>query len=298
MRKTLIVIGGPTASGKSTVAIKLAEYFDTDIINADSRQVYKELEIGVNKPSKQELDDIRHHLVGHVSIHTEYNAGLFEKDALECISKIFNTKEIAILVGGTGLYIKAVLDGIDDFPDVSEESIRKVNTLYLDQGLVGLQNELLSLDPKYAEEVDMHNIRRITRALEVLYTTGKKFSDWRTHQIKNRDFVSIPLFIDEDRKILYNTIDQRVDHMIEAGLEQEAKNLYPFKNLKSLQTVGYAEWFDFFDGKISRSEAIDKIKQHTRNYAKRQWTWWKKLKWKSFHRNEINEILKYIDLYR
>lgn len=294
--KILIAIGGPTASGKSKVAMELARHFHSEIINADSRQVYKEMNIGVNKPSEEELKTIHHYLIGHKSVFKEYNAGRYEQDALAAITHTFATHDIAILIGGTGLYINAVLNGIDSFPDISGEIKDKVSKLFESGGLEALQNKLLETDPEYAAVVDFKNPRRIARALEIVFTSGLPYSSFKQNQIKSRDFKTITIFIDKDRKSLYNIIDERVDQMIQQGLKEEAKALFPYRYLKALQTVGYSEWFDHFDGKISEIETIEKIKQHTRNYAKRQWTWWRPLHWPSFESNQLTQILNYINL--
>jgi tRNA dimethylallyltransferase len=295
-KKSLIVVGGPTAAGKSAVAIALAKLYSTEIINADSRQVYAELNIGVNKPTKEELLNISHHLIGHVSIHQDYNAGLYEWDALNVINSIFQRNQTAVLVGGTGLYIKAVIQGFDEFPQVSTEIKKELNELYTLYGLEFIQQRLIEVDPEYAAEVDLHNPMRILRALEVSLSSGEKYSSLRARNSKNRNFKVIPVFISKDRTELYKIIDERVDFMVEKGLKQEAFSLSAYKHLKALQTVGYTEWFDFFEGKLSESEAINKIKQHTRNYAKRQWTWWKPWAWPEFEASQLDKIQQYIDL--
>ena len=295
-KKALIVVGGPTAVGKSAVAMALARHYQTDIINADSRQVYAELNIGVNKPSDSELKVIPHHLLGHVSVRSEYNAGIYEKEALQSIQSIFLTKNTAVLAGGTGLYIKSVIEGLDEFPIVSAGIKAEINDLYTNRGLEYIQQKLKELDPEYASEVDLYNPMRITRALEIIYTSGNTFSALRIKSKKDRDFNVIPVFIQKERQELYKIIDQRVDQMVDQGLKEEAYSLFPFKQLKALQTVGYVEWFDHFEGKTSETEAISKIKQHTRNYAKRQWTWWKPWAWPSFEANDLDKIIRYIDL--
>lgn len=295
-KKSLIVVGGPTAAGKSAVAIALAKIYDSEIINADSRQVYAELNIGVNKPSAEELGQIPHHLLGHVSIHQEYNAGLYERDALDVIHSVLNRKNTAVLVGGTGLYIKAVIQGLDEFPQISPEIKKELRELYALYGLEFIQQRLIDVDPEYAAEVDLHNPMRILRALEVTLSSGEKYSSLRARNSKNRNFEIIPVFIGKDRTELYKLIDERVDLMVEKGLKKEAFSLSSYKQLKALQTVGYTEWFDYFEGKLSESETISKIKQHTRNYAKRQWTWWKPWAWPGFESSQLDQIQRYIDL--
>lgn len=295
-KKSLIVVGGPTAAGKSAVAIALAKIYDSEIINADSRQVYSELNIGVNKPSAEELEQIPHHLLGHVSIHQEYNAGLYERDALDVIHSVLKRKNTAVLVGGTGLYIKAVIQGLDEFPQISPEIKKELREWYALYGLEFIQHRLIDVDPEYAAEVDLHNPMRILRALEVTLSSGEKYSSLRARNSKNRNFEIIPVFIGKDRTELYKIIDERVDLMVEKGLKKEAFSLSAYKQLKALQTVGYTEWFDYFEGKLSESEAISKIKQHTRNYAKRQWTWWKPWAWPGFEASQLDQIQRYIDL--
>ena len=293
--KSLIVIGGPTGVGKTNVAIALAQYLNCEIINADSRQVYQELSIGVNKPSQDQLNQAKHHLIGHVSIHDTYNAGRFELDALNIIDDLYSTNEKAILVGGTGLYIRAVLEGLDEFPTISQEIKSKVEDIYIRTGLEGLQKKVEVYDPEYFNKVDQKNSRRLSRALEVYYATGIPYSQSINKQIKERSFKSIPLFINDTRITVYNKIDQRVDDMILQGLQSEVEKLLPNRNLKSLETVGYKEWWDYFDGTVNQAHVIDKIKQHTRNYAKRQWTWWKPLQWPSFHPDQLQEMIEYIN---
>jgi len=295
-RKTLITVGGPTAAGKSAVAMYLARHYQTEIVNADSRQIYAELNIGVNKPTAAELSTIPHHLIGHVSIHSDYNAGIYEKDALQSIQSIFLRKNMTVLAGGTGLYIKSVIEGLDQFPNVVTEIKAEINELYSSMGLEYIQQRLKESDPEYASEVDLHNPMRIMRALEIIYSSGEKYSALRIKNKKDRDFIIIPVFIEKERSELYKIIDYRVDEMVKSGLKEEAFSLYPFKSLKALQTVGYVEWFDHFDSKTSELEAITKIKQHTRNYAKRQWTWWKPWAWPSFESNDLDRIISYIDL--
>jgi tRNA dimethylallyltransferase len=293
--KTLIVIGGPTGVGKSTMAIKLAQHLKTEVINSDSRQIYAELNIGVNKPTPDDLLKVPHHLIGHVSIHDEYNAGTYESDALKAIDQVFLNHQTAILVGGTGLYIRAVTEGLDDFPDIDSSIKKTVAEIYALEGLSGLQQKVGDLDPDYYDAMDKDNPRRLLRALEVILQSGNTYSEQRSKKIKSRPFKIIRVFMDEDRTFLYQQIVIRVEQMITSGLEQEALKLYPYKHLKSLQTVGYSEWFDYFDGKCTKSEAIQKIMQHTRNYAKRQWTWWKPLGWPTFRGSQTADLIRYVD---
>lgn len=293
-RKHLIVIGGPTATGKSQVAVELALHFQCEIISADSRQVYAELNIGVNKPTPAQLNVIPHHLIGHISIHQKYDAGNYENDALYRLNELYKDNDIAILVGGTGLYLRAVLEGLDSFPQVDEEVVNQLKLIHVESGLKVLQDELMLLDPEYYDRVDRQNPHRLIRALAVIRSSGVKYSEFLTKQSGERDFIPIPVFLNEERSKLYHKINQRVDEMIAQGLEQEVRFLLPFKDLNALQTVGYREWFLHFEGKISKEEAVDKIKQHTRNYAKRQWTWFKPLQWPEYHANEVPVMISYI----
>ena len=292
--KTLIVIGGPTGVGKSDLALKLAVHLNTEIINADSRQIYKELNIGVNKPEEKEMLQVPHHLIGHVSIHEEYNAGQYEQEALKVLAAIFEKKNTAILVGGTGLYIRTIIEGLDYFPDINPGIKKEVHDLFIESGIGALQLKVAALDPDYYATMDQHNPRRLSRALEVIIQTGVTFTQQRTLKVKARPFKILKFFIEEDRVSLYRKLNARVDQMILMGLEQEALDLYPHKYLKSLQTVGYSEWFDHFDQKITRQQAIDKIKQHTRNYAKRQWTWWKPLGWPTIKSGQSTHLLQQV----
>ena len=290
----MIVIGGPTATGKTQVAVELAQYFQGEIISADSRQVYAELNIGVNKPSPAQLAAVRHHLIGHVSIHQKYDAGNYEKDALLRLNDIYKDKDLAIVAGGTGLYLRAILEGLDIFPQVDETEVNKLKNIYLENGLTPLQDELNLRDPAYYLQVDKQNPHRLIRALSIIRSSGVKYSEFLTHQSRDRDFEPIPIYLNEERKKLYQKINHRVDEMVEQGLENEARDLFPFMQLNGLQTVGYREWFMHFEGKISREEAIEKIKQHTRNYAKRQWTWFKPLQWPEFHADDIPSMINHI----
>lgn len=293
--KTLIAIGGPTGVGKTAVAIALALHYGCEIINADSRQIYNELHIGVNKPDKNQLLQVKHHLIGHISIRQSYSAGMYEHDALNAIATSFLHHDKIILVGGTGLYMKAVLQGLDEFPGIPDEIKLKVDAIFQEEGLEGLQKLVSLIDPVYYKAADQKNPRRLSRAIEVFLSTGKPYSEQRNNQIKARDFRAITLFIDDERQKVYDQINRRVDDMIHAGLKEEVSSLLPFKQYKSLETVGYREWWDFFDGVEKESIVIDKIKQHTRNYAKRQWTWWNPLQWPSFAPYDVYKIIEYID---
>ena len=276
IKKKLIVIGGPTASGKTALAIHLAQQHNTEIVSADSRQFYKEMSIGTAKPTHKELAQAKHHFIGNLSIHDAYSVGDYERDALFILNKIFEKNDTAIMVGGTGLYIRAVCEGLDTFPDVPLSIKQEFEAIFENEGIEPLQKLLQEVDPHYFNEVDVQNPMRLMRALSVWKASRQPFSSFRSSTKAVRDFEPIYQTIQLPRPILYDRINRRVDAMITEGLLEEAKALHPFKHLNALQTVGYSELFDYFDNKMSLEEAIDKIKQHTRNYAKRQVTWFKK----------------------
>jgi tRNA dimethylallyltransferase len=274
--KTLLVILGPTASGKTELAIKVAQGLGTEIISADSRQFYKELSIGTAKPSFEQLALVKHHFIGHISIHDRYNISRFEKDSIELLQQLFKEHDVVVMCGGSGLYIDAVCNGIDEQPD-HDPAIRKLLTdRYKEQGIGYLQAELLILDPAYYGQVDLSNPNRLIRALEVCLITGKPFSSFRKGNGTKRDFRVVKLGIDIPRNELVERINARVDRMMEDGLEQEAKEYIGERHLNALNTVGYKELFEYFDEKCSLPEAIEKIKTNTRRYAKRQMTWFRK----------------------
>ena len=274
--KNLIYIAGPTGIGKTDLSIEIAKKFNTDIVSCDSRQFYKELKIGTSPPSYSQLKEVKHHFIHHKSIHDVYNVGKYEKDAITVINDLFKEKDNLILVGGSGLYADSIMFGIDDFPDVPLNMRNNIIANFKSGGLESIQNKLKKLDPEYYEEVDLSNFNRIIRALEVIELTGKKFSSQRTKKEKQRVFKSHVVIIETDREKLYKRINNRVDIMIKEGLEDEAFKLKDFKELNTLNTVGYKEFFNYFDDKITYTQAVEKIKQNTRNYAKRQITWLKK----------------------
>ena len=277
MGKHLITIIGPTAIGKTTLAIKIANYFKTEIVSADSRQFYKEMNIGTAKPSTSELNSIKHHLINNKSVNDDYNIYDYEKDALKSIESIFNKKDIAILVGGSGLYINTVLYGLDEIPGISAE-VR--NSLYLDlklKGIKKLQEKLKLLDPSSYRSIDINNPRRLIRALEVSISTGKSYSSFLKKKKKKRDFNIIVLGMNQERLDLYKKINTRVDNMVESGLINEVKELYTLKGLNTLNTIGYSEVFNYIEDKYSLDECINEIKKNTRRYAKRQLTWFKSI---------------------
>ena len=274
--KNLIYIAGPTGVGKTDLSIEIAKKFNTDIVSCDSRQFYKELKIGTSPPSYSQLKEVKHHFIHHKSIHDVYNVGKYEKDAITVINDLFKEKDNLILVGGSGLYADSIMFGIDDFPDVPLNMRNKIIANFKSGGLESIQNKLKKLDPKYYNEVDLRNVNRIIRALEVIELTGEKFSSLRTKKEKQRVFKSHVVIIESDREKLYKRINDRVDSMIKEGLEEEALKLKDFKELNPLNTVGYKEFFNYFEDKLTFTQTVEKIKQNTRNYAKRQITWLKK----------------------
>lgn len=274
--KKLIVLTGPTAVGKTKEAINLAKALNTEIISADSRQFYKELNIGVATPSKEELEEVKHHFIGHISIHNNYNVGLFEKDALDRIELLFKTYDTIVLTGGSGMYIDVVCNGMDSLPDVDIEIRNELNRVFKEEGISVLQEELREKDIEYYNIVDKKNHIRIIRALEVIRQTGKTFSFYRTNQKTQRDFQIFKFALQRERSELIERINKRVDLMMEDGLLDEAKTVYLYKHLSALNTVGYKELFKYFEGEISLENAIEDIKTNTRRYAKRQMTWFRK----------------------
>lgn len=276
MNKTCIIIAGPTASGKTSIAIELAKYFKTSIISADSRQCYKEMNIGVAKPSPAELKNVPHYFINSHTIQQEVNAVVFEQYALACIDDIFRNNEVTIMAGGTGLYMKAFCEGLDQIPLIEQKYKTWVNDGFNNGGLEWLQEQVRKYDPVFNSEGETKNPRRMMRALEVIRSTGISIIAFQKKTRINRPFHIIKYGLHWPRDILYNRINERVDKMIWEGLEAEARELYPMRNLKALQTVGYQELFQHFDGKLSLQEAITLIKQNTRHYSKRQMTWFKK----------------------
>ena len=296
MSKYLIVIAGATASGKTSLGIRLAQKYDTVILSADSRQFYQEMSIGTAKPTVEELAAAKHHFVDNLSIHDEYSVGDYEREAITLLDEIFETKDVALMVGGSGLFIKAVLEGLDEFPDVPNEIKEKFIQLEKEEGIEALQRMLEEKDPSYFSEVDIHNPRRLTRALSVIEASGKPFSSFRNQAPKKRNFQSIVIQLDWEREKLYDRINQRVDLMLEAGLLDEVKSLLPLKQLNALQTVGYQELFDYLDNKITKEEAIRLVKRNSRRYAKRQMTWLRKMEnGRAFHPTDWDKITTYLD---
>lgn len=274
--KTLLYITGPTAIGKSKISILLAKKLNCEIISSDSRQFYKEMTIGTSVPSNNDLKKVKHHFIQHKSILEDYSLGDFEKDCIELINKKFKTYDLLIMTGGSGMYADSVLYGLDKFPEIEKKIRNDLITLFKKKGIEYIQNLLKEKDPYYFAKVDLNNHQRIIRALEVSIFTGKPFSGFLGKKRIKRKFKTKILVIEEDRNILYNKINNRVDLMIKNGLENEVKGLIKYKNRNSLQTFGYKEFFDFFNGKFRKNDAIMMIKKNTRNYAKRQITWNKK----------------------
>jgi tRNA dimethylallyltransferase len=297
-KKALVVIAGPTAVGKSHTAVELAKYLQTEIISCDSRQIYRELSIGTAVPDISELAGIRHHFLQNKSIHQYYNASMFENEVLELLDDLFRNKNIVIMAGGSGLYIDAVCKGIDDLPSVDDEIRQKLKNKYQNEGLESLRTMLKKLDPEYYKTVDLRNIKRILKALEVTLMTGKAYSSLLTGTAKERPFEIIKIGLDIRRELLYERIDSRVDQMMMHGLTNEAKRYFEFRHLNALNTVGYKEIFMYLEGTITLEEAVDLIKRNTRKYARRQLTWFRRyddIKW--FDPSETTEIIKYIDAF-
>ncbi len=296
MVKTLIIIAGPTAIGKTALAIRLARYYKTEIISADSRQFYKEMAIGTAKPNREELSAVKHHFIDSHSVMDTFTAGDFEKEALKILENLFRKHDQVIMVGGSGLFINAICNGFDELPVATDQIRQQLNRDLEEQGIEYLQEKLKTSDPVYFSEVDIHNPQRLIRALEVYQTTGKSFSSYRTKTRKPRPFNTINIALNTDREQLYDRINLRVDQMIEAGLVDEVKSLLKYRHLNSLQTVGYSEIFEYLDGKCSLEEAVKNIKQNTRRFAKRQITWFKKsedIRW--FDPADYNNILNYLN---
>lgn len=293
--KYLVVIAGPTAAGKTELAIQLAEELNSVILSADSRQFYKEMNIGTAKPDPQQLNRIKHYFIDTRSIEDLYGAGHYEKDAIALLDELFKQYRLVILVGGSGLYINAVMNGVDEFVEVPEQIREELNRQFLKNGLRWLQEELKMKDETYYKQVDLSNPQRIIRALEVCTYTGKPYSSFLTKSRTPRDFTTIPLLITPNRETLYKRINKRVDDMISKGLEEEVKALKAHKHQNALKTVGYKELNAYFEGEYSLNTAIEKIKQHTRNYAKRQLTWFRNQgNFKEFSPDDILLIQNYI----
>ncbi|MFZ2904582.1 MAG: tRNA (adenosine(37)-N6)-dimethylallyltransferase MiaA [Cyclobacteriaceae bacterium] len=293
--KKLIVIVGPTAVGKTSVAINLAKHFATEIVSADSRQIYKELEIGTAKPSQQELQEVRHHFINTHSIHDNYDAARFGVEALQLIMHLFEKYDCLILCGGSGLYIKSLLEGFDDIPEVPDGIRDQLIEEFEAKGLLWLQNKMRELDPEYFRKMDQKNPVRLMRALEVTLATGHSIASFQTAVKKNLPFQVVKIGLELDRATLYDRIDNRMDHMIQKGLFDEAQKFYNVRHLNALQTVGYREIFEYLGGQYGKEEAVRLLKRNSRRYAKRQLTWFKRdeeIKW--FNPDQLNLMIDFI----
>ncbi len=295
-KKHLIVVAGATATGKTELAIQLAQHFNTEILSCDSRQFYREMNIGTAKPTVEELSRAKHHFINSLSIQENYSVGDFERDALLILKELFKSKDVAILAGGSGLFIRALCDGLDEFPDVPKTIRADLEKTLLEDGIEVLQEELKASDPAYYETVDLHNAHRLIRALGVCRASGKPFSGFQKQKKTTRFFEPIYILIQLERATLYERINLRVDEMMHLGLLEEARQLFPYKQFNALQTVGYQEFFDYFKGNISSEEAIELVKRNSRRYAKRQMTWFRKDEfWEAFAPGDTKKIISYIE---
>jgi len=293
--KHLIVLTGPTASGKTALSIEIATDLGCEIISADSRQIYIETSIGTAKPSVEELSKAKHHLINAISVNTPYNAGRFATDATQILNKLFENHDHVIVCGGSGLYIDALTKGMDEMPEADPEIREKLTRVLQESGIGALQRELQEKDRDMFESIDICNPQRLIRALEVIRSTGRTYTSFRKKHTKGNGYLIHKICLDIPREDLYRRINQRVMLMIENGLENEARGLYPLRHLNALQTVGYKEFFDYFEQKADIGQTIEKICQHTRNYAKRQITWFRRdpeLHWMAPDRNSIMNFLK------
>jgi tRNA dimethylallyltransferase len=294
--KTVVIITGPTAVGKTSVAIQLAKYFQTEIISADSRQCFKEMNIGVARPSDNELNEVKHHFIASHSVKQEVTAAIFEGYALDKVSELFQRHNIVIMVGGTGLYIKAFCEGLDLIPTVDPAIRQQIIQSYEKNGIEWLQDQLQKNDPLFAQTGEMQNPQRMMRALEVVESTGKSILSYRRGEKIKRDFNILKIGVEVPKEIMHTNINSRVNTMIENGQLEEVKQLLPYRKLNALQSVGYSEFFDYLDSKISFNEAIEKVKTSTRQYAKRQLTWFKNdkdINW--FSPMQIKEIIESVE---
>ena len=295
MKKTLIVITGPTAVGKTALCLDLATHFGIPIINADSRQIYRELKIGTARPTEEQMQQIKHYFVGTLGLEDYYSASLFEQQVLELLSQLFQTHDYALMTGGSMMYIDAVCDGIDDIPTIDDETRALMKRRLDEEGLERLCEDLKKLDPEYYQMVDKQNPRRVVHALEICTMTGQTYTSFRRREKRERPFRIIKIGLNRPREELYARINQRVDEMMAGGLLEEVKTMYPKRSLNALNTVGYKELFDYIDGRWPLEEAVERIKGNTRRYARKQLTWYKKdnqIRW--FHPDEITTIIDYI----
>lgn len=295
MEKTLIVITGPTAVGKTALCLDVAKHFHIPVINADSRQIFRELKIGTATPTEAQMQQVHHDFVGILGLDDYYSASLFEQQVLELLDRQFLTSDYALMAGGSMMYIDAVCDGIDDIPTIDDQTRTTMKQRLADEGLEALCEELRQRDPEYYEIVDRQNPRRVVHALEICLMTGKTYTSFRKREKRQRPFSIIKIGLNRPREELYDRINRRVDQMMADGLLEEAKALYPKRHLNALNTVGYKELFDYIDGRWPLEEAVERIKGNTRRYARKQLTWFKKdenIRW--FHPDETETIIKYI----
>ena len=296
MQKNLVVLVGPTGIGKTSVGIQIAKYFNTDILSSDSRQIFKEMTIGTAVPDKTELGSVKHHFIQTHSIQDSFNASKFETEALDLLEKLYEIHHTVVMVGGSMLYVDAVCKGIDIMPDADPVIRQNLKRQFDEYGIEGLRIQLKKMDPDYYNIVDLKNPARIIHALEIRLTTGKTFSSFRLNKVKERPFSIIRIGLNCNRELLHKRINKRVDRMVTKGLEEEAGRLYPFKDQTSLNTVGYKEWFAYFDGEITKEKAIELIKRNSRRYARKQLTWFRRdpeMKW--FEPDQISEITAYLE---
>ena len=294
---TLIVITGPTAVGKTQLTLELAKHYGIPVINADSRQIYKELKIGTASPTEEQLKQVRHYFVGSKSINEYYNASMYEQEVMQLLESLFTTSPVQMLSGGSMMYIDAVCNGIDDIPTIREDIRTEMKRRYQEEGLEALCEDLKKLDPEHYETVDRQNYRRVIHALEICYQTGKTYTSFRKQTKKERPFKIVKIGLNRNREELYKRINQRVDDMMAQGLLDEARAMTPYREVNALNTVGYKELFDYMDGRWSLEEAVERIKGNTRRYARKQLTWYKRdenIRW--FHPDQQQEILNYISL--
>ena len=296
MKKTLIVITGPTAVGKTACCLDIAKHYGLPIINADSRQIFQELRIGTARPTEEQMQKVKHYFVGTLRLNDYYSASLFEQQVLALLEQLFQTHDYALMAGGSMMYIDAVCDGIDDIPTIDDVTRETMKRRLKEEGLETLCEALKRLDPDYYEIVDRQNPRRVIHALEICTMTGKTYTSFRKREKRERPFEIIKIGLNRPREELYTRINQRVDQMMADGLLDEARQLYPLKGLNALNTVGYKELFDYFDGRWSLEEAVERIKGNTRRYARKQLTWFKKderIRW--YHPDDQNKIMNEID---
>lgn len=294
--KTLVVLLGPTAVGKTDISLELAEQLHTSIISADSRQLYADLKIGTAAPTPEQLARVQHYFVGTLQLSDYYSAARYTDEVLALLNTLFQQQDVALLTGGSMMYIDAVCQGMDDIPTVDADTRAMMWQRYEEVGLEGIQRELKMLDPEYYAIVDLKNHKRIIHALEIYYMTGKTFTSFRQRKQAERPFNIIKIGLNRERDELFNRINQRVDQMMQEGMLEEAKKVYPYRHLNSLNTVGYKELFKYLDGEWTLEEAVEKIKRNTRIYAKKQLTWFKKdmsIRW--FHPNQRTDIISYIN---